>query len=126
MNKNLKNNIISLIVLASYIGALILAATIINKSNFVPDISYCTSYPNFLCENPITRHIFVFTSLRFWAVITLYALLCLIVSLILKFIGLLPLKFERGGNAKQQTRYGWIAALIWTPIFLLLLILYAD
>ena len=126
MNKNFKNIIIDLIYLILGIGLLVLVISIVNTSNFVPNISLCASYPNVLCETPIIRNILNIFSLKFWVSITSYLIIGMTTFSILEFIGLKSTGGVGGGNAKKWTRYGWIAALILSPIFLLLLILYAD
>ena len=111
------------------IGALILSVKVIYSIDFIPNISFCGSYPIILCELPIVRTLFKALSIKFAASMLLYLLIT--IPIYIKFI---RLGFkepeddfkETKEDKKRWNRYGIYAALIFIPFYLVFLIFFAE
>ena len=113
------------------IGSLILSIYIINKVNFIPDLSLCGSYPNILCKLPVIRLALGIFSIKFWACVILYIAIFAPIYFTLNYLGLKENKDnlnykETKADKKKWNRYGLYAALIFVPFYFLFLVFFAD
>ena len=112
-----------------FIGTLIAAIKLFYSTNFLPDISFCASYPNIFCKLPIIRLPVGMLSLKFVASILLYASIVLPAYFIFVRLGFKESKREykeTKADKKKWDRYGIYAAVIFVPFYILFLIFYAD
>ena len=112
-----------------FIGTLIAAIKLVYGTNFLPDISFCASYPNIFCKLPIIRLPLNMLSLKFAASILLYASIVLPAYFIFVRLGFKESKREykeTKADKKKWDRYGIYAAVIFVPFYILFLIFYAD
>ena len=113
----------------AFIGIFIITIRLIFYTNFVPDISFCISYPNIFCKLPIIRLVLGMLSLKFAAFMLLYASLVIPVYFILHRLGFKDTDLsykETKADKKKWSRYGVYAAVIFLPLYILFLIFYSD
>ena len=113
------------------IGSLILSIYIIQKVNFIPDLSLCGSYPNTLCKLPVIRLVLGIFSTKFWAVVILYIAIFVPIYLVLNYFGFKKTKGdlnykETKADKRKWNRYGLYAALIFAPFYFLFLVFFSD
>lgn len=115
----------------SGISSILFSAYIINTTNFVPDLSLCNSYPIILCDLPFLRLILGIFSLKFYAIIFLYLVIFIPIYFFLRRFGYRETKEELNyketkKDKKRWNKYGIYVALVFFPIYLIFLILFAD
>jgi len=112
-----------------FIGTFIALIKLVFGTNFLPDISFCASYPNIFCKLPIIRLPLGMLSLKFAVFIVLWASIVLPAYFIFDRLG-----FKESNREYKETkadkikwnRYGIYAAIIFLPLYVLFLIFFAD
>ena len=129
MNKKTNKLISNILMPIIGIGALILSIKIVYSINFIPNISFCGSYPIILCELPIIRTLFNALSIKFAASMLLYLLIT--IPIYFKFIRLGFKESEEEfketkEDKKRWKRYGIYAAIIFLPFYIVFLLFFAE
>lgn len=112
-----------------FIGTFIALIKLVFGTNFLPDISFCASYPNIFCKLPIIRLPLGMLSLKFAVFILVWASIVLPAYFIFVRLGFKESKREykeTKADKKKWDRYGIYAAVIFVPFYILFLIFYAD
>jgi len=111
------------------IGSLIFAIIISKRLDFIPDISFCTSYPNIFCKLPWIRYLFFAISSKFLAGLLIYVAIVVPAYLIFIRLGFKESNVEykeTKADKKKWDQYGIYVAVIFLPLYILFLIFYAD
>ena len=69
------------------VGGLIVGIYFSDKINFIPDLSFCYSYPNIVCEIPIIRWVVKILDTRVITVLVIYLGVISFAYLIFKKLG---------------------------------------
>ncbi len=112
-----------------YIGTFIAVIKLVFDTSFLPDISFCASYPNIFCKLPVIRLALGMLSLKFAVFMLLWGSIVLTAVFIFDRLGFKEsnrVYKETKADKKKWDRYGIYAAIIFLPLFVLFLIFYAD
>jgi hypothetical protein len=116
------------------IGGLIIGIIFSDKLTFIPDISFCTSKPIFLCDVPILSKIVRILDTRFIAGMLIYAGIFLLGFFLLRLLGFNVLEEDENNKPKkpetikekQATQKFQIYVLLITFFVLIIWLIFFD